>query len=287
MDTERVARRTRRRPVPTALLALAWPAAALAGAPAVTGFDLSFDQAYPSSNGLIADEELALASPAGGLTRIDLGLAPELDLAAFHRRSDGAILFTLEQPALLPGGLFALPGKIVSYSPEFGYEPHFGVSAVGIEVGIDALSWDETTGLLYLSFDVDVDLGTAGIAHPHDVVRVLSDPFTFTVLFSGCDEGVPPGVDVDAIHWDPEGERLYLSFDSSTAAGQPIAADDEDVVSWTAAGGFAMALDLSAVDDELAAFDTDALNVRFATDPWLFADGFESGDTSAWSGEVP
>lgn len=267
-------------------VALALPAAALAGGPLVESLELSFDQAIPYPKGVIADEELAIVDFQGGLYRELLVLPEGVDLVAFHRLPVDGHLFAVDVPVVLPGGLFVEPSDVVVYTVELGYALAFELDGTG--AGIDALSYDPASTTIYLSFDNDIPFENGGALHAHDVMSVSYTPeIAFGLLFSGCDAGVPNGVDVDAIHWDPQEGRLYLSFDTSTAAGAPIAADDEDVLSWTEAGGWTMVADLSAVDGELAALDTDALNVRFATDPWLFADGFESGDTSAWSGEVP
>jgi hypothetical protein len=90
------------------------------------------------------------------------------------------------------------------------------------------------------------------------------------------------GLDVDALWVDPLGRDLLLSTDvGCTGLGGVTRADDEDVLRYRRMSGeLLLFVDLSGHGVDTGRVDVDALH---ALQSLIFADDFETGDTSRWS----
>ena len=96
-----------------------------------------------------------------------------------------------------------------------------------------------------LALDITAPLpGLAAPVTPRDVVTWNPNTSTFSLLFDGAANGVPPNAKIDAVSYSATGQ-LLLSFDT-TVALPGVTADDEDLVSWSPGPVYAMFFDGSA-----------------------------------------
>jgi hypothetical protein len=218
------------------------------------------------------------------------GLPPETDLDAYHSAGP-AIYFSTDTTVELPG-LVARPGDVVLYNPalpEGGTPPFeiaFSIVAAGLPPGVNVDGVSFFKDDMLLSFDIAVAIAPGVVAADEDVVRW--DGASLSIFLSGAGTGLPPEVDVDAVHCCVLGQ-LLVSLDVSREPsvlleGLPAGfADDEDVLRWD--GAWSLWLDGSDLHPELAKVDLDAF--WSAADPdVIFVDGFESGNVSRWSSAV-
>ena len=243
--------------------------------PTVVG--LSFDQATATgSSGVLADEEVLYLLDDGTEFPVLAGLTSEFDLDAFEAHFDGPIVSTTTHADL--GGLVVEPGDVAQVTPG-GPVVLFDASAAGlVDVDVDAVARDSSGDLLLLSFAGSVPVD-GGVADDEDVVRWTGSDLVLSLDASAA--GVPTEADVDGIHWDEVGSRLWLTFDTTVSLGG-LVIDDEDVVAWDAGSGWTRILDTSTRIPGVEESDVDALWGQTIDDQGIFADGFESGDSSAW-----
>lgn len=105
------------------------------------------------------------------------------------------------------------------------------IGSIPADVHVDAYQL-LADGDQLLSFDTTVSLSGGVVACPADVVRF--DGSTYTIEFNAAANGIPEGVNTDAVAIS-EGD-LVLSFDTSvTLSG--TAFEDEDLVRFTGAAG--------------------------------------------------
>jgi hypothetical protein len=230
----------------------------------------------------VNDEDVAEDDLGGGLGLAPLGALPSAaDLAAYHVLANGEQLLAFDTTVSLPGGLTAEPRDVVRYNGAT-YSLEFNGAANGVPNGtqVDAVSV-LNGGDLLLSFDTTVVLSGLSV-DDEDLVRF--DGSTFSLFFDGSVEGVSTALDLDAAHHIDANGHLLLSFDGSGTVGG-VDFDDEDVLEYDpVAGTWLLAYDGSAQHSGWLTADLDAVH---ALSPLIFADGFESGDTSAWSSTVP
>ena len=254
-------------------------------APAATPLD--FLDASPDITTVLGgmtvnDEDVAEDDLSGGLGLAPLGALPSAaDLSAYHVLASGEQLLAFDTTVSLPGGLTAEPRDVVRYNGAT-YSLEFNGAANGVPAGaqVDAVSV-LFGGDLLLSFDTTVALD--GItADDEDLVRFNGG--SFSLFFDGSMAGVDGALDLDAAHHIDANGHLLLSFDGSGTVGG-VAFDDEDVLEYDPLSGtWLLAYDGSTHHSGWLTADLDAVH---ALTPLLFADGFESGDTSAWSSTVP
>lgn len=176
---------------------------------------------------LVTPRNIAEDDLSGGVTLVGAGSYPNgTQIEAYSPLPGGNQLFAFDVDVILPGGITARPGDIVRFNGAT-YQIEFDAAAAGIPTGVrtDALCWLGPDNFL-VSFDVDVDFGgfTAG---GEDVVRIQSG--NATLFFDGSAQGVPPGLDLDALDCLDSNGHLLMSFDvGGTIAG--ITFDDDDVL---------------------------------------------------------
>ena len=267
----------------TILLApLAFVASSALAAPEITS---SPDVTLLLAGKLITDETVAHDDNSGSVTPIDLGGLPaNVDVVGYHE--DGNALFYTPDVAFdLPGLGVIFPYDVVLVdggSPELFFKG--GGSGVPKGVRVDAVTLDGSD--LFLSFDTTVALPGGVTADDEDLVHF--DGSDFTMVFDGSANGVPAALDLDAAHFLDTGD-LAVSFDGSGLI-DGIAFDDEDVVAVDGGGNWGGPVyDASDGSTAWTAADLDALFIMDDGGPPgpLFTDGFESGDTSAWTNTVP
>lgn len=202
----------------------------------------------------VADEEAA-NDDGVTLAPVDLGpLPPTSDVVALALDTKGDRLFVLEGGAVLPGPLSVRKGDVVRYDGST-YTLELDADALGIPatVGVDALTLSPAG--YQLSFDGSVDLG-AFRADKEDLVEW--DGAAFSLVFDGSEEGVPIGLDLDAVHLDGALGAL-VSFDAGGAIGD-LAFGKDDVLRH-AVGIFALEIDPSGARPAWWTADLDALSL--------------------------
>jgi hypothetical protein len=259
-------------------------AALKAQPPHVTSLFYSFDTTTTTGAATFEPRDVAQDNLMGSVGRVALGpLPPGVDLKAYQVRPDGTQLFSLDTTAVLPGLAEVRPSDVVGFDGT-GYSVVFSGSAHGVPEGasIDALAM-APNGDLLISFDVAVELSGLA-AEDRDLLRWNGS--TWSIFFDGANEGVPDGLDLDAAHLLSSG-HLLLSFDGSGTIGG-VAFDDEDVLEYNpVAHSWVLFWDGSSRRPDAVAADLDALYAVEEGPSAIFADGFESGNLSLWSGGHP
>jgi hypothetical protein len=217
----------------------------------------------------VADDDLS-----GTIALQDIGaISPAADLAAYHLLSNGDQLLAFDTTVTLPGSIMARPNDVVRYDGA-AYALEFVGSNQGIPPGtrIDAVTAADN-GDLVLSFDVTTAIPSV-IADDEDLVR-FNGVGQFAMFFDGSAAGLPPGLDLDAAHFDADSGRILISLDiGGTVAG--TAFSDEDILEHDPAGStWSVAYDGSAEHGAWSGGDLVAVFVGLLGD-LIFEDGFES-----------
>lgn len=271
--------------VPLFVAGLILVSTASAAQPQVVALRYSFDTATVWGAFSFESQDLAQDNLAGSLSPVLLGTLPSnAVINSYHLRPDGAQLFTLDTTVELPGLAQVRPCDIVKFDGTH-YTLDLSGTILGIpeEAAIDALT-AAGDGDLIVSFDIAVDLGGL-VVEDHDLVRLNGSQWS--LFFDGSAAGVPTTVDLDAADLLPGNDHLLLSFDTSGTVGG-ISFDDEDVLEYDPVGHlWSKFWDGSSRRPEIIAADLNALYAVLGGPSGLFSDGFESGDTSVWSGSRP
>jgi hypothetical protein len=178
----------------------------------------------------------------------------------------------------LPGTGVVGPAHIVRLTASGDYVVEFSGLESGVPDGaaIDAL-FVPFEGFIVASFDVTVDAGPCTV-DDEDFVAIDDGEMQFCYDWAS---DAAPGLDVDGLSLPPDDSMsITMSFDGSGVLGG-VAFDDEDILGRLDGGtGWVLLYDASATDPAWEGADLAA----FALLPGpIFADGFEAGDTSAWS----
>ena len=213
--------------------------------------------------------------------RLDFGALPQgVDVTGFHVEGE-QIYFAVDQPVLLGGQVFTPRDVILTDGSD--YELFYKGENEGIprSVKIDAVALIE--GELFLSYDTTFRLDD--LIADEDLVWASDG---HTIFFDGSAAGVPMSVDLDAAHFIDE-STLALSFDTTAKLGEFVA-DDEDVLAFEN-DFLAVVYDGSSVESSWPSADLDGVSIGAPEPPppvdLIFEDGFEAGNTSAWSASVP
>ncbi|MBZ0112101.1 MAG: hypothetical protein K8J08_06565 [Thermoanaerobaculia bacterium] len=238
---------------------------------------MSFDQHARTVTGILADEDVLLLDAAHNETLLTLGLPADVDLDAYGVSLSGTAISV--GTTTLIGSIVVEPGDVLLMTPG-GNSLLFDASAAGlVDADVDALTFDDND-LLILSFANAIVDSFGAIAENEDIVYWLGGDL-WTVI-DGSAEGIPESANIDGLHWDSAGSRLWISFDTTVRIGG-LVADDEDILAFEPGWGWQEILDVSAVLPGSEALDIDALWGQSVDAQLLFRDGFESGSTSAWS----
>jgi len=254
-----------------ALLALLLAQQAMA---AIGTVRLSPDTTLLLSAQTVADENLAEDDLTGAVALQDVGAVPRAaGLAAYHLLENGDQLLVLDTAVSLPGPVIARSNDIVRYDGA-AYTLEFVGSNRDVPHGarIDALTLAENGDLL-LSFDVTTALPSV-VAQDEDLVR-FDGVDQYELFFDGSAEGLDPGLDLDAAHFDADSGHLLISLDSGgTAAGTVFS--DEDILEYDPIGeAWTIAYDGSAEHGAWAGGDLVAAFVTLLGN-LIFLDGFEN-----------
>lgn len=211
------------------------------------------------------------------------GLPEASDLDAYAVAGDDTVYFSTDLTLDL-GGLLIEPGDVARVDPGGTVSLEIDADGLGVSADVDAVTLTADPAMsLALSFDTTVELPAVGgtiLVDDEDLAK--TDGALFELFFDGSDDGVDPSADLDGAYLDAAGGELRVSFDVSGEL-DGIAFDDEDVLALDlTANTWRLARDGSAALPSLpAGADLDAYDAQI-TSALIFADGFESGDTSAW-----
>lgn len=200
------------------------------------------------------------------------GVPVGANLSALHRLPNGDVLLAFDVSVEIPGApsIVAHPGDVVGYDG-VAYSVALDGAAAGVPSGavLDALSRDGADWLL--SFDAPTSLPGLDV-ESGDVARF--DGVVFTLALDGAGVGVPPGSNLDAVHYVAASGRWLASFDVSGAIGS-LSFDDEDVLEYDPGGrGWEQAFDGSTAHPGWSSAGLDALAVVADSDD----DGLSDGD---------
>lgn len=220
----------------------------------------------------VLSDEGAVVEFGSGTGAIDLGPLPaNVAVIAIDVVEGASTLFALDTTAVL-GGTTYRAGDVIGWDGA-AYSLAWDANAAGLpsNARVDGLAFGPDASL-YLSFDIDVDLGGT-IVQDHDVLRVLSGGGLFVEFSDSFDDWGIRALDVDAVTLLP-GERIGLSFDQPGIV-EGLVFDDADVVSFDVNDEtWAMVFDASAANAAYAgAADIEAVTVPEPGLPLLLGAG--------------
>ena len=208
----------------------------------------------------ILTDEGAVLEYGSGTSQIDLGPLPSnAAVIAIDVVEGASTLFALDTTVELGGAIYRA-GDVISWDGA-AYALAWDANAAGLpsNARVDGVAFGPDASL-YLSFDIDVDLGGT-IVQDHDVLRVLSGGGIFLEFSDSFDDYGVRSLDVDAVTWlSPE--QIGLSFDQPGIVGG-VAFDDADVVRFDSNDEtWALVFDASAVNAAYeGAVDIEAVTV--------------------------
>lgn len=251
------------------------------------GIVTSVDAATIIGQQTVRDADLVSMKPDGGCLTVLQAIADLLpdgvDVDALSILDDDTLVFSTSVTFDL-GGVEVHDEDLVAYDGSV-MTLFFDGSAAGLPAAadIDAVHVASQTPLkLYYSLDAPATVAGLVIADD-DIVELFRG--VHTVVHAGTDifAGQEARADIDALWVDPDAFEYVISVDVSIArATGRTAAEDEDLVRWV--GGQLRPLFVGASAGlDAPGLDIDAVHIRTN----LFADGFESGDTTRWSSTTP
>ena len=211
-------------------------------------------------------------------------LPPGVGVDALGLLADGRIVFSTDV-GFTSGGVTATRRDLVLLD-HGAFSLLLDGGAIGLrpEANLDAVAVVSVSPLdVYFTVDVPVVIGGTTYTDD-DILQYSGGAVSVAVAGSSLLGAGAPRTDVDGLAVDPSSGRFLFSTDVSIANLGGLAwADDEDVMEYTGSG-LVMRYDMSAWG-----LDGPRVDVRdFDLTPVvLFADGFESGNASAWSAVAP
>ncbi len=201
-------------------------------------------------------------------------MPPGAGIDAYHLEANGDALLSFDVAVATP---FAIhPADVVLWDGG-AQSLVFDASAAGVPDGANVDALTRLGDELLLSFDTTLMLSGITV-EDQDVVRF--DGANFSLVLGGF----PRTLDLDAVHRFGNGEYL-VSFDGDGALGDLEFRDDDLLRGDSSTGDWSLAYEGSSRLPDLGGTDLDA--VYGEIEGLIFADGFESGDTIAWSSASP
>jgi hypothetical protein len=228
--------------------ALAACVSLIVAAPAWSQVTYTPDITVDLSGTTVSDEDVAEDDLVGTVGLANLGSLPDsVEVDAYTRDENDEHLFSIDIAAVLPGGVFALPGDIIRYDGST-YSIEFDSIAGGIPDGANVDALMLSNGFNVVSFDTTLDLGGGLVAADEDLVQLGGGP-GFVMFFDASAAGIDPALDLDAADWRAA-SGLLVSFDRDGSVGG-VDFDDDTVLAYTGIGAWSVAFDAS---DEHAGF---------------------------------
>lgn len=235
----------------------------------------------------ISDRELlSIRRDGGPLTvrsQLDAVLPRGVDVDALSILDDGRIVFSTDVSFEAAGVAADDEDLVVFDSGALSLALDGSVAGLPPSADIDAVHVESLAPLdVYYSLDAPVEVGGAVYADD-DVIRF--DGVNHSLARSGVsllgDESAR--ADLDALVVDPVYNHYVFSLDVAIEEGPGrTAAEADDLVVWSY-GMLLMYFDASSAGLAAPGLDLDAVSLERA----LFADDFETGDTSGWSSSAP
>lgn len=147
-------------------------------------------------------------------------------ITGYYQLSNNQQLLTFDNPVSLPvgsGSITITPRDVASFDGTSYSLPYFVGANNGVPAGaaIDALTMIGSD--LALSFDIPVSLpgpnSTTITAYPSDLVQLTGSGAPFQIVFSGGQNGVPPGVNLVGAGYLASNGHLLLVFDGMGSVG--------------------------------------------------------------------
>jgi len=199
-------------------------------------------------------------------------IPPNADITVYHMLANGDALLSFDITIELPGAVIARPQDVVRYDG-VNYSIELDGLSEGIPagVGIDAASI-AGDGDLLLSIDGTVDFGGL-VATDEDIIQF--DGNDFSLAFDGSTTGIATALDIDAMHFAPDSNEFYFSFDTGGEIENQVFSDEDLLKYNPESDNWSMAYDGSTRHPEWVAGDMDAAFVSFLVG-YIFRDGFEN-----------
>ncbi len=233
---------------------------------------LSADVSALIAGGVAEDEHLVIDDGSGVLNIFLFGFPDARDVDGYHQSAVGGHWFTFDSTTSAFGQVVE-PGDVISATAGL----RFDASALGLARGVDVDAVSEFAGDMLLSFSTAVELTPGQVADDEDVVRYGAGTLHLQLDLSAI--GVPPNLDLDALHLDEERGVYYLSFDGPGQIAS-LRFEGSDLLAYEPGAGWRMAR--RGRDATLPLPRGADLDGVFAI-PGLFSDGFETGDLSRWA----
>jgi hypothetical protein len=269
------------------VIVIATVSPAQAGAVDLQGVVVSADAATTVDGQTVRDSDLLAMKPDGGgltvLAEIANQLPDGVDVDAVSILDDDTVVFSTSV-SFSTGDVEADDEDLVSYGG--------GVLALLFDGGadglpgasdIDAVHVASLTPLdFYYSLDAPAEVH-GSVMTDDDIVRFYRGVHSVALTGAALLGDEATRADVDALWVDLEATEFVVSVDVSIARSTGrTAAADEDLVRWV--GGSLRRFVVGAnVGLDAPGLDVDAAHIQTN----LFADGFESGDTTRWSSTIP
>ena len=216
--------------VPVLIVCVLGPSITAFAAPTpLESLSLSLDVTTLVKQVSVNDEDVLLDDFGPLISLVDIGPLPAaVDVDAFHPLPDGAVLFSVDTTAALPG-LSPRPSDIIRFSTG-SYVVEFSGDAAGIPAGVNVDALTLSNGDLIVSFDVATELG-GKLYQDEDLVRY--DSVSFSMFLQGATAGIEARLDMDGVHLLDNGS-LLLSMDVAGSVGG-ISFEGADVLEYNPA----------------------------------------------------
>ncbi|BAY61485.1 beta-L-arabinobiosidase [Calothrix brevissima NIES-22] len=165
-----------------------------------------------------------------------------INLRDFHINKDGSILFTVNNPAVLPGGMEIDDSDVIKFTPtstgDFTsgkFEMYFDGSDVGLTTDsqeLDAIALDKDGNLIVSLRSSAQIVGISGTVADEDIIRFKASSLgenttgTWEMVFDGSDVGLTDSTeDVNGI-WFDANNNIFLTIEGAysvpTTGGKSI-----------------------------------------------------------------
>lgn len=263
----------------------------------IAEFHSSYETWVPHAFGPFPDQTLLRLRSTRPPSHVVLtGLPADADVDAYEWLGENLVWFSLADWAVLPGGLRVHPADIVQWNGS-AYAKVFDLLGCGGAPGLNVDALDTNPGLfggtiLLVSFDTNQTFLVDG--NP----VIVFDEELITLSAGGCQLGFAAITisgserrwDLDALgmisRWGVLFDLLYyLSYDTWAApAGRGVVGGPGDVIAYRPFGPTWAEPLHGGYQGTIPERDLDAV---WILESGLFADGFESGDTTRWSATAP
>jgi hypothetical protein len=247
----------------------------------------SVDAATKLSSITVSDQSVVSIRIDGGgvqaTATLDDILPDGVDVDALSILDDGRVVFSTDVSFEIDG--FSADDEDLVLNDSGVLDLVFDGSSLGIpgSADIDAAHVESLAPLdVYYSFDAPVKIDSVVFADD-DIIRFDGTTHSLVRLGASMLGDEAPRADIDALLVDPSNNQYFFSLDVAIESGPGrTEAGPEDIVVWFN-DALWMLFDASWAGISAPGLDLDALDIDLA----LFADDFETGDTTEWATTTP